>query len=373
MTGQKMTGSEPTRRRRILYLLRQYPQISQTYVKCELDHVVPDNDVLILTRKRAYSPYKNHYPHINIDTLEEAIEHGRAFKPDVIHAHYVTQLDFVHQVSKALGVPYTVRSHSFDVMAMRWWSPRKVLQRFVGPLKDDTQRQHKLKENLKLTREDNCLGVVGFHFSRKILARAGAPEKKLVDCWPVVNVARFEDRSENGTGIMNTGTVLQKKKMEDFLELSKLMPDMPFTLYGMNYDIEKLRAKNEEMGAKVDFHSLVEPEDMLPEYKKHSWLVYTGDIENPRVGWPMSVAEAQAAGVGVAMPRLRPDIIDYVGKGAGVIYDHISELPSIVSQPPPQEMREAGFEAAKKSDIRNHLHLLTDLWPAPSVEASQAA
>lgn len=37
-------------------------------------------------------------------------------------------------------------------------------------------------------------------------------------------------------------------------------------------------------------------------------------------------------------------------------------VPKIISQPYPDEMREIGFEQAKKSDIENHKHLLTDLW-----------
>jgi hypothetical protein len=80
------------------------------------------------------------------------------------------------------------------------------------------------------------------------------------------------------------------------------------------------------------------------------------------IGWPIAVAEAQAAGVGVCFPNLRPDIQDYLG-GAGILYSSLTELVDIISQPVPEEMREKGFEVAKKSDIKTHLHRLTDLWP----------
>ena len=36
----------------------------------------------------------------------------------------------------------------------------------------------------------------------------------------------------------------------------------------------------------------------------------------------MAIAEAQAAGVGVCMPNIRPDIKEYVGE-AGFVYDSI--------------------------------------------------
>jgi hypothetical protein len=101
---------------------------------------------------------------------------------------------------------------------------------------------------------------------------------------------------------------------------------------------------------------------MPAEYKKHRWLVYTGDFDYPMLGWPMAIAEAQAAGVGVCIPNLRPDLAQYVGEGAGVLYDSIDELPGVVDGPLPDEIRERGFEQARRSDIEEHKHLLTGLW-----------
>ncbi len=56
---------------------------------------------------------------------------------------------------------------------------------------------------------------------------------------------------------------------------------------------------------------------MPGEYKKHQWLVYTACPQINQVGWPLSIAEAQAAGVGICMPEIRPDIREYIGD-AGV-------------------------------------------------------
>ena len=61
------------------------------------------------------------------------------------------------------------------------------------------------------------------------------------------------------------------------------------------------------------------------------------------------------------MPNLRPDVRDYVG-AAGILYDSIGEVRDIIRRPVPEEMREAGFEQAKKSDIFRHKARLTDLW-----------
>lgn len=100
---------------------------------------------------------------------------------------------------------------------------------------------------------------------------------------------------------------------------------------------------------------------MLAEYKKHRWLVQTGSANISSRGWPMMIAEAQAAGVGVCMRNLRPDLRTYVGEGA-FLYDSISEVRDIISQPFPEEMRQISFEQAKKSDFKSNRHLLTNLW-----------
>jgi hypothetical protein len=115
------------------------------------------------------------------------------------------------------------------------------------------------------------------------------------------------------------------------------------------------------MGDPVTIVPPVEPEHMLAEYKKHGWLVYTACRKTNTVGWPLAVAEAQAAGVGVCLPNLRPDLRDYLG-GAGFLYDSIEEVRDIIAKPYPEEMRRAGFEQAKKSDVFRHGRLLLDLW-----------
>ena len=107
-------------------------------------------------------------------------------------------------------------------------------------------------------------------------------------------------------------------------------------------------------------------------YKRQRWLVYTASMADGTVGWPVAVAEAQAAGVGVCMPDLRPDLRQYVGPDA-ILYQSIEEVVSAVRSPVPEDVRERGFEQARKSDIRSHLHLLTDRWPVGPTSSRDAA
>jgi hypothetical protein len=129
----------------------------------------------------------------------------------------------------------------------------------------------------------------------------------------------------------------------------------------MGYKVEEMRRLNEAAGRPVRVVPPVEPEDMPAEYKKHGWLVYTAAKGDNTVGWPLAVAEAQASGVGVCVPNLRPDLRDYVGR-AGFVYDSVAEVADLVSREFSEELRQIGFENAKKSDVFEHRRTLTDLW-----------
>ena len=79
------------------------------------------------------------------------------------------------------------------------------------------------------------------------------------------------------------------------------------------------------------------------------------------VGWPLSVPEAQASGVGVCIQNIRPDLAEFVGE-AGYLVDSMEDAAKIISQPFSNELREMGFAQAKKSDVNGHIGKLEALW-----------
>ena len=107
---------------------------------------------------------------------------------------------------------------------------------------------------------------------------------------------------------------------------------------------------------------------MPGEYKRHQWLVYTAEMASATIGWPMSIAEAQASGLGVCVPNVRPDLRDYVGP-SGFLYDSIEEVAPIIARGYPDELREQGFATAWWSDIRRHRDVLLQLWDAAPARA----
>lgn len=319
---------------RVLYLVNEYPQLSQTYIKCEIEALQNDYEISIIALDKADLAYKNHLPFKRIKDTEKIIEAAREFNPGVIHAHYLTMFNTANEVSRALDVPFTVRAHSFDAL-MR-----------IPPLQDAGER---------------CLGVLAFPFTHSFVNAKGIPDNKIIDCYPVINYERFYDRSPNGDEILNVGATIPKKGLEAYLQLGKLMPNKVFNLYAIGYYEQKFIDMNKKLGNPVNIMPAVEPEDMKPIYKRHRWLVYTANPRMKTIGWSMAIAEAQAAGLGICMQNVRPDLSQYVG-GAGFLFNSIRELPVILSRPYPEEMRERGFEQAKKSDIQVHKVKLTSLW-----------
>jgi len=98
-------------------------------------------------------------------------------------------------------------------------------------------------------------------------------------------------------------------------------------------------------------------------------MVYTANPDLPTIGWPLSIAEAQASGVGVLVHRVREDLRTYVGHG-GYVYDSLEEARDILSQPFDPAAREASFDHARRSDIRVNLRDLIQLWEAAPMRAT---
>ena len=343
---------------RVLYVLKNYPQMSETYIKTEIEAVRDQCDVKIIATKQANLPAKNHEPYKyleNLSMIREAIEE---FRPDVLHSHWLHSVKLVGSLARKTGVPFTVRAHSFDSI---WPEDSSAFRHF--PLLSVFARPSHIRRAVKYLEDDLCLGILTFPFARPRLERAGFPGNKLVDCFPVVNFRRFYDPSPNGDAIMNVGACIPKKRMKDFVELAVSAPALTFNLYAMGYKVDQLRDLARQRQSPVRFMPPVELEDMPAEYKKHRWLVYTAGV-NGNVGWPMAIAEAQASGVGVCMANIRPDLRHYTGPSA-FFYDSLDEALKRIRQTFPEELRQLGFEQAKKSDVFQHRALLFQLWRMP--------
>jgi hypothetical protein len=323
---------------KVLYFLYQYPQISQTYIENEIRALGEDYDVTIVAAKPADATYKNHRPFRQVSGPQEVIDLVRRERFDVLHAHWM----------RATNTPFTVRAHSFEAYVPEGKPPPPHLSRSAQGV------------NSQL-----CLKVFCLPFTRSSLLRSGLSEQKLEEYLPIVDYPRFYDRSPNGDAIMNLGACTPKKKMEDFIDLAAMLRGRAsFNLYAVQaagQELTRVVEYNRGKGSPVDVRSAVEPEAMPAEYKKHRWLVYTACPKINQVGWPLSIAEAQASGVGVCVPEIRPDIREYV-KDAGVVYRDVRELSSIVTEPVPESLRERAFAHAERCDVKYAVAALKQAW-----------
>jgi hypothetical protein len=135
--------------------------------------------------------------------------------------------------------------------------------------------------------------------------------------------------------------------------------------------LKSTRAYNAEKGDPVRI-TYADPDEMPQIYRQYDWIVYPSDQAINKVGFPVSLMEAQASGVGVCwqeLPGRRDEQLEFLG-GAGYLFRSIDDVPAILAKPYPGEMRARGIDNARKCDIEAHAHLLTDTWDA--MEAARA-
>ena len=202
-------------------------------------------------------PDPDHHPFRTIADPEGLVAAVREIRPAILHSHYLVFTELLTAVAEATGTPFTVRSHSFDTIVTA-----------------DAVPQH-LREAGTCLRSELCLAVLCFPFVRDTLASAGVPAEKLVAAPPVVDFDLFYDASPNTGGVMNVGAGIPKKKMEDFIELGRRVPEMPFDLYAIGHEWARLVDLNERSGRPIRIHEPLPFHEMPRRYKEHRWLAYT--------------------------------------------------------------------------------------------------
>ena len=99
---------------RVMYIVKNYPQMSETYIKTEIEAVAERCDISVLATRKANLPSKNHMPFKLVEdtsAIREAIEE---FHTDVLHSHWLNSVKILGKFARKLNIPFTVRAHSFD-------------------------------------------------------------------------------------------------------------------------------------------------------------------------------------------------------------------------------------------------------------------
>lgn len=375
------------KRCRVLYILTRYPQLSETYIKREIEEVRQHYDLTVVSLTRETSaPYRNCYPfriverresrfsdddehytqsEVRQDTpyrewfdfrvsepfSEHLLEIIREIRPQVLHSHYAHNASLLSYLSSRTGIPFTLRAHSYETMHKDY---RNALggRYLASPA---------IERMARYINDASCLGMLTFPYTVDAICSAGVSRNKVIACYPVVNHADFSKVRGGGDKVLGVGPVLPKKAHILFVDLAALMPEREFHLYAIGYAIEELRQYARAKTRNVFVHDAAEHEDMPDIYAHFGWFLYTAHPIAGNCGWPVSIFEAQAAGLGVCAPNIHPASGEQLG-GGGFLYNDIRELPSRIRAPYPEQMRLNGFENAKKADVRQHIHRLTELW-----------
>ena len=347
MTGVEGAGI------RALVVLERYPQLSETYIATEVAALERAGLLAgVLAMKDPDLELIEHVPFVRIQDQRDMVRLCAQAQPTVLHTHYLHMAPLLQRISEATGLPFTVRTHSYDVLM----GPKERLRHTLF-----RTRSERLKRICAVLNESNCIAVLGFPFVHELLRDHGLRDDLIHRSWPVIDFDRFLDRGPNGDGVLNLGAALEKKNMKGYIEFAASQRQLRFSLYPVGYMTQELLDCNTRLGSPVDVRPAVQPAEMPAVYKSHNWLVYSASLRINMVGWPMAVAEAQASGLGVCLQTNRPDAAEYLD-GAGVAFRNFREIVELIAQPVPQAMRERGFEVAARSDVERHLRQLREIW-----------
>ncbi len=371
--------SPKSARPRVLYFIIRYPTFSETYMHEEIRSLRKDCDIKIISLNGCDDPRREPFPYEVIPyedgcLVYDKIEHVdptfsrrnqlrflrqvgaiiRDFKPDVLHAHYYGLSILLEKLSTKYKIPFTLRTHSMDVLS---------------------EPENKLRAISAAANSDWCERVLSFPGCSQRLIDKGLRKEKVVSCWPVINFERFykPEHKSPTKKILCAGPTITKKAHAEFIDLAVLMrdKDLKFDLYGKGPNLSKTEEYNNELGKPVTI-AFADPDDMPMVYPNYDWLVYTSDTKINKVGFPVAIAEAQACGLGVCwqeLPGRREEQLEFLG-GGGYLFKTLAEVNELLNAPYPEEMRQAGFTAAKRCDIEQHKHLLTEVWEKSPVRST---
>lgn len=275
---------------RVLWAVWNYPQLTETYIRCELAamrHWGVEVEVWseVIDTK---SPYASDVP-VHHGSLAETIARVR---PDVVHVHWLNKGKDYREVIARAGLPMTVRGHSYEFAT---------------------------KSVKKLLRDPAVHSVYLFpHFAKQIGAnpKIHPMTSAFNEMWfypPVRKDRRL---------VLRTGAGKPTKGLESFLEIASRCPEHRFVLaLGLlpNLDeyVERLLAENRRLGSPVKILQNLSNEDSAALMREAGIYLHTYGDDEP-FGMPVSIAEALATGA-FTLVRDLPGAAEYLGT-AGTLY-----------------------------------------------------
>lgn len=287
---------------KVLYALWHYPQLSESYVRWEIECMRRWGVEIEVWSEESATPPSPHPSPVPVHhgRLEEVLERVR---PDLVHVHWSSKaLEYCSVVGSA-GLPMTVRDHAFD-----------ITERIIAGL-DWHQPVERIYLFPHLAAQFGQFGkvrAIPAAFNGELYRPGDAKDERLV---------------------LRVGAAIPKSKaLETFFEVATLCPDHRFVLalvtcHRLEHYPAEVAALNASLGNPVDLRFDVPTEELAPLVRRAGIYLHTHALALP-FGMPMSIGEAMATGCHV-LARRCDGAADYLGP-AGALYDDAAEAASLI-------------------------------------------
>jgi glycosyltransferase involved in cell wall biosynthesis len=294
------------RRPRVLYVLWQYPQLSETYIEAEIRCMLRwGAHIEVWREKPPLASYPVSLP-VHDGPLVDAV---RRVGPDLIHIHWLNFGANQQTTLAELGVPVTIRLHGFDVTA----------------------------EGVRAMLDQPWVrAIYGFPHH---LGAVGRADPRLIEVPTAFDTVLFRPNAEKDRClVVRASAALPSKDLPSFLQLAKLLPDHRFVLAAiacsdMERYVEELKSIRRAMSSPCELMFDLQHEDLVPLMEQAAIYVHTakppGTEHFTPIGMPVSIAEAMATGAFVLVRDL-PELRAYVGD-AGATYRDAEHAAQIIA------------------------------------------
>lgn len=293
-------------RPRILYVLWQYPQLSETYIETEIRYMLRHGvHVEVWSEAEGVALYPPSVP-VYRGSLADAIQRVR---PDILHVDWLNTA-LMHQAAiDQFRIPVTIRSHGFEfsseavAQACRWALVRAI---YMFP--------HQLAE---LPNPDPRVRAIASAFDTELFEPRAEKDRRLV---------------------VRTAGGLPSKDLDFFFELAKRLPRHRFVLAAITCKdreayIDYLKDSQRRSKTPAELMIDVPREQIAPLVARAGLYLHTacapGEPYATPIGNPISIAEAMATGAHVLVRDL-PPLVNYVG-AAGSVYRDLDHAVEIVA------------------------------------------
>ena len=339
--------------KRILIIGRAFPNSAHGYINNDVDYLAAKAEVLVLSPNQPMAPFYSpvHFNYFNDE--EDLIRQARQFRPDFIVAWLLPNHFFARAAAEALGVPFVLKLHTPDYHTLADQAKKRRLLPAIRKTVGEAQlaRAYRVSATslAATSRSSRLSGVYCIPGLRDEFCRH-FPSEKVFELKPRIDVGRFHDETTNGDRIMLLGSLL--KRREGRLSFGAIA-----TGIGLPVDWFPMPTPGclwmdvPDVPGNVNFMKYRPPSEMPALYKGYRAIVMVGEGRFSR-GLSLYVLEAQAAGVAVVAPSLRPDFDDFVQAGGGYLFEDPSEIPGILRGIPDSGRRERGFRNVAAFDIQ---------------------